>query len=137
MSTNKSDRMDAVVLFGGLLPVFVAGAVFVLFPMYRLLDMTVVRRAVWDPPRVVVRESLQGLQPEDVARLRQNPQHRVFLEKLKKPIIFEPKPSWLGYRKPDPNKPVTGRQYPPNRMLHLLIGSVVIYVYALKYRGIL
>ncbi|MDX1929617.1 MAG: hypothetical protein SFV81_24025 [Pirellulaceae bacterium] len=137
MPTNKSNLMDAVVLFGGLLSVLVVGAAFVLFPMYQLLDMTVVRRPIWDPPRVVVRESLQGLRPEDVARLEQVPQQRVFLEKLKKPIIFEPKPSWLGYRKPDPNKPVTGRQYPPNRMLHLLIGSVAIYVYALKYRGIL
>lgn len=137
MANNRSNRIDAAVLFGGLLPVLIAGALFVLFPMYQLLDMSVVRRPVWDPPRIVVRESLQGLKPEDVARLEQDPRQREFLEKLKQPIVFEPKPSWLGHRKHDPNKPITGRQYPPNSLLYLLIGSVAIYVFALKYRGIL
>ncbi len=137
MLADRSNQMDAAVLFGGLVLVLAVGAVFLLFPMYQLLDTTVVRRPIWDPPRVVVRESLQGLRPEDVARLEQDPRQREFLEKLKKPIVFEPKPSWLGRRKRDPNKPITGRQYPPNGLLYVFVGSVAIYVYALKYRGIL
>ncbi len=129
--------MDAAVLFGGLVPVLVACALFILFPMYQLLDRSVVRRPIWDPPRIVVREALQGLTVEDVGRMEQDPRQREFVEKLKKPIIFEPQPSWLGRRKHDPNKPAPGRQYPPNGLLYLCVGTIVLYVYALKYRGIL
>lgn len=137
MLTNRSDRIDKAILFGGLLPVLVAGALFLIFPMYQLLDSSVVRRPIWDPPSIVVRNALQGLTPEDVARMEQDHRQREVLEGLKKPIIFEPEPSWLGRRKHDPNRPVTGRQYPPNSLLYVFVGSVMLYVLALKHRGIL
>ncbi len=137
MFKDRSNRIDAAVLFGGLLPVLVVCALFILFPMYQLLDMSVVRRPIWNPPRIVVREALQGLTVEDVARLEQAPRQREFVEQLKRPIFFEPKPSWLGHRKPDPNKPARGRPYPPNGLLYLCVGSIALYVYALKYRGVL
>ncbi len=137
MSSNKSNRIDAAILFGGLVPVLIACALFILFPMYQLLDMSVVRRPVWNPPRIVVREAFQDLTPEDIARMERDPRQREFVEGLKKPIIFEPKPSWLGYRKRDPNRPLRGPQYPPNGLLYFFLGSVALYACALKYRGIL
>lgn len=137
MTAQKSNRIDAAILLGGLVPVFAACALFVIFPMYQLLDSSVVRRPVWDPPRIVVREAFQGFTPDDLARLEQDPRQREFLDKLRRPIVFEPKPSWLGYRKIDKNKPAPGRAYPPNGLLYLCVGTIALYVYALKYRGIL
>lgn len=137
MSSNRSNRIDALIVFGGLTLVIIAGALLIAFPMYRLLDLSVVRRPFWDPPKIVVREAGQGLTPEDIARLEQDLRQKEIIEKLKEPIIFWPSPSWLGHEKIDPNQPPRGRRFPPNGLLYLFIGSVGVYIYALKYRGIL
>lgn len=131
MSGNFIDR---AIIFGGFTLVLVSGFLFFAFPLYRLLDMSSVRRPIWDPPEVVVRQPGHGMSPEDIARLERDPSQQSFLEMIKKPIVYRPNPSWLGYRKYDPNRPAPGRAYPTNGLLYLFVGSTVLYVWFLKNR---
>lgn len=129
--------MNLTIFIGGLAIVVVIGAVFAVFPTYRMLDGSNVRRPIWNPPQIVVREALQGLTPDDVARAEQDPRQKTIVDKLKKPIIYQPSPSWLGWPKLDPNKPARGRIYPTNSLLYVFLGSIAGYILLLKRRGIL
>jgi len=99
---------DKAIVFGGPVIILAFGLAFALFPMYQLLDGSVVHRPFWDPPEQKVREAFQGLTLQDIERLKQDPRQQEYLVSLAKPIVFRPKPSWIGYEKIDPNKSVRG-----------------------------
>jgi hypothetical protein len=135
--TMKMNAGEATLVFGGLAIVILAGICFAIFPLYRNLDTSSVRRPVWNPPAIVIRKPGQGLNPADLARLEQDPRQGEFVKLIKEGIIYRPPPSWLGFRKFEPNEPVRGRQFPTNSLLYLFVGSGVGYYYLLKHRGIL
>ncbi|HAC89762.1 MAG TPA: hypothetical protein DCF63_03895 [Planctomycetaceae bacterium] len=131
------NQVNLTIFIGGLVVVAVIGAVFAVFPTYRMLDGNNMRRPIWNPPQIVIREALQGLTPDDVARAGQAPRQKAFVDKLRKPIIYQPRPCWLGSPKLEPNKPARGRIYPTNSLLYVFLGSIAAYVLLLKRLGIL
>jgi|688.fasta_scaffold08585_6 hypothetical protein len=131
------NQVNLTVFIGGLAIVVVFGTVFAVFPTYRMLDGSSVRRPIWNPPQIVIREALQGLTPDDLARAEQDPRQKALVDKLRKPIIYQPGPCWLGSPKLEPNKPARGRIYPTNSLLYVLLGSIAAYVLLLKRLGIL
>ncbi|MCC6512293.1 MAG: hypothetical protein IT423_24560 [Pirellulaceae bacterium] len=140
MPSANENRLDAWIVFGGLALVVSVGVPFVAIPTYQLLDGRVVHGFYWAPPQIVVREAGYGLDrltPQDLARLEQDPRQRELLEKRRKPIIYQPSPSWLGMPERKVNQPARGRPFPTNKLLHLLVVTITAYVYALKYRGML
>jgi hypothetical protein len=135
--SNTMNGTDAAIVFGGLVVVAGAGMLFLLFPMYQLLDTTSVRKPIWNPPAIVIREPGQGLKPEDIARLDKDPRQKELLKGIKDGITYQPSPSWLGYPKTDVNKPIrVGRRFPTNGLLYVFVASVAGYVFALRQRGI-
>lgn len=130
--SGKMTAADAWLIFGGLLLVIVSGALFVIFPTWKLLDGTSVYRPFWNPPEVVIRK---GLNEEELARLEPDDERRLALDDLRKPIVFRPAPSWLGHRKADPNRPPRGRPFPTNKLLYLFLLTTIGYVWAMRRRG--
>lgn len=137
MTVNRPSLWNALIVFGGLLSVGVVIGLFACFPMYQLLDRRIVCRPIWDPPRVVVRQALQGFTAEALAQSEKDPRQKELVDQLRQPLVFEPRPSWLGHPQVEPGKSVSGRRYPSNSLLYLAIGAVILYVVCLKRQGIL
>jgi hypothetical protein len=134
---GKITAVDAAIIFGGLAIIIVSGILFAAFPMYQLLDNSIVRRPLWNPPSVIIREPGQGLTPEDIARLEQDPRQRELLQGLKDGMTYQPLPSWLGFHRVEVNQPLRGRRLPSNGLLYVFLGSVIGSISALRYRGII
>jgi len=119
---------DKVIFLGGLAVVMTLLVATILFPIYQLLDGTIVRRPLWSPPQIPIRHAYDELAPQDIERLMKDPVQRQLLESMKSaPRSFEPRPIWIGNRWGPPK----------NRLAFAFAFTALGYVALLKWRGII
>ncbi len=115
-------------------------AVWICFPQFQLLNGTIVHRGFWSQPQEKIVTGWDRLTEEEKKDLQMSPAVERQLQEMQeqnKPITS--RASWLGYQKrPGPNSPPpSGKRFPPNPLLHLVVGVGVAYFALLKYRGII
>jgi hypothetical protein len=93
-------NLDLWLFYAGGAATMILIAATILFPIYSMVDGTYARRPLWNPPQFPIGHGYDLLNPEDIARLSQDPRQFELLEKMRTaPRFYAGRPIFIGSRK--------------------------------------